>query len=253
MSTYTKTKTETPQPSEDRGLQRQNLISVFLIFLLLTLIVCSVLIFNKFSFTSKNIGAVEKDYEMQFIDLNDSSSIQQTQEQSIALTTQQSQTNQTTTTKPPVETAPKQQTTQSVTQTQVTQPTQSEKNVGLDGYMLTSANIQKYHSALMKEFEGHAINDYRVVWGDTLWKIAMKFNTTAHTLYVLNAMDNPDLIITGNVLKVSPNFIILRERTEKILLEAMGKTGMNMNNSTVGWFFPAGIVQDICSLGKENI
>ena len=119
-------------------------------------------------------------------------------------------------------TIPKQTTTQPVT------ITPSEKKVGIDGKIITSKNIKTYHSLLLKEFEGHEIGTYQIIWGDTLWKIALKFNTSAHTLYVLNALDNPDLIIAGQKLKIVKNFILPKEKTEKIITNAMkSKTSLD--------------------------
>lgn len=46
-------------------------------------------------------------------------------------------------------------------------------------------------------------NTYTVVAGDTLHKIAMKFNTTVDALVKLNDIKNPDLIFPGQVLKLS--------------------------------------------------
>lgn len=44
---------------------------------------------------------------------------------------------------------------------------------------------------------------YTVKKGDTLTAIAKKFGTTVQTLVKLNNISNPNLIITGQVLKVS--------------------------------------------------
>lgn len=43
---------------------------------------------------------------------------------------------------------------------------------------------------------------YKVVKGDTLTKIAKKYNTTVAKLVTLNKIKNPDLIIVGQVLKI---------------------------------------------------
>jgi len=44
---------------------------------------------------------------------------------------------------------------------------------------------------------------YRVQRGDTLWNIALKFNTTWQKLAYINKINNPDLIYSGTLLKVS--------------------------------------------------
>ncbi|MFN3411543.1 MAG: LysM peptidoglycan-binding domain-containing protein, partial [Exilispira sp.] len=117
---------------------------------------------------------------------------------------------------------------QTTTTKETVKISESEKKVGVDGKIITAKNIQTYHSILLKEFEKEDIFSYKIIWGDTLWKIALKFNTTAHTLYVLNALDNPDLIIAGKYLKVVKDFKLPKEKTEKILKEAIkGKTGYN--------------------------
>ena len=43
---------------------------------------------------------------------------------------------------------------------------------------------------------------YKVKKGDTLWKIAKEYNTTIDELVELNNIKDPDLIITGQVLKI---------------------------------------------------
>ena len=44
--------------------------------------------------------------------------------------------------------------------------------------------------------------EYTVKKGDTLWKIAKKYNTTVEKLVELNNIEDPDVIITGQVLKI---------------------------------------------------
>lgn len=44
--------------------------------------------------------------------------------------------------------------------------------------------------------------EYKVKKGDTLWNLAQRFNTTVQDLVALNGIKNPDLIRTGDVLKV---------------------------------------------------
>lgn len=45
--------------------------------------------------------------------------------------------------------------------------------------------------------------DYTVQSGDSLWKIAKKFNMSIDTLVDLNKLQNPDLIFPGQILKTS--------------------------------------------------
>lgn len=45
---------------------------------------------------------------------------------------------------------------------------------------------------------------YTVVKGDTLSKIAGRYNTTYQELARVNSIPNPDLILVGQVLKVPP-------------------------------------------------
>ena len=43
---------------------------------------------------------------------------------------------------------------------------------------------------------------YKVVKGDTLWKIAQEYNTSVDEIVKLNNIENPDLIIIGQILKI---------------------------------------------------
>jgi LysM repeat protein len=45
---------------------------------------------------------------------------------------------------------------------------------------------------------------YTVRWGDTLWKIAVRFGTTVYKLAQLNGLSNPNRIIAGQTLCVKP-------------------------------------------------
>lgn len=43
---------------------------------------------------------------------------------------------------------------------------------------------------------------YRIKWGDTLSEIALKYHTTVNTLVRLNSIEDPDLIYSGETLKL---------------------------------------------------
>lgn len=233
MSTYTsKTKvSETKQQfiEESNRQKRQTLLTIILIFFLILLLLFSVLISNKFTITSMDVRKSNKQLEFSYYEVGKIDS----QQQPITVVEKPKETEPPKTSTINVQQTPKTQAT-TMSPTSITEPkiTSSEKRVGIDGKIITSKNIKTYHSRLLKEFEGKEIETYKIVWGDTLWKIALKFNTSAHTLYVLNALDNPDLIIAGKYLKIVKNFILPKERTEKILEEALkGSTSLNINNS----------------------
>ncbi len=231
MSTYT-TKSKIPETKqqfieESSKHRKQTLLTIILIFFLILLLLFSVLISNKFTITSMDVRKSAKQLDFAYYEVGNG------------------ETSTTVTTEPTVTESPKQTEVQQNLSTKTEQIaaipekeatptpkiTPSEKKIGIDGKIITSKNIKSYHSLLLKEFEGIEIASYKIIWGDTLWKIAMKFNTSAHTLYVLNALDNPDLIIAGNKLKIVKNFILPKEKTEKILENALkNKTSYNNNN-----------------------
>jgi len=235
MSTYTsKTKVHESKQQfleESSKQKRQTLLTIILIFFLILLLLFSVLISNKFTITSMDVRKSDKKVDFAYYDLGKTNGEIKT-EKTIENVSQEKPI----TTTPIVEQKPaekqvtpiKQETSYQAPPAPTYQVTASEKKVGIDGKIITSQNIKTYHSLLLKEFEGKDIESYKIIWGDTLWKIALKFNTSAHTLYVLNALDNPDLIIAGKNLKIVRNFVLPKERTEKILEDAIkGKTGFN--------------------------
>lgn len=235
MSTYT-TKTKVSESKqqfieESNKQKRQTLLTIILIFFLILLLLFSVLISNKFTITSMDVRKSNKQVEFAYYEIGKT----ETQQPTTSVVEKPKETEPTKSTTTNIPQTQKTQTTTTTQSTTSTEPkiTSSEKRVGIDGKIITSKNIKTYHSRLLKEFEGKEIETYKIVWGDTLWKIALKFNTSAHTLYVLNALDNPDLIIAGKYLKVVKNFVLPKERTEKILEEALkGNTGLNINNNT---------------------
>lgn len=238
MSTYT-SKTKVPESKqqfleETSKQKRQTLLTIVLIFFLILLLLFSVLISNKFTITSMDVRKTNKQIDFAYYEVGKTNgqkilTEQKPVEQPVEKPVEKPVITQT---KPEVQKPAQSQTQVTTTKSMVTSVTPSEKRVGIDGKIITSKNIKTYHSILLKEFEGKEIGDYKIIWGDTLWKIALKFNTSAHTLYVLNALDNPDLIITGNNLKIVKNFVLPKERTEKILEDAIkNKTSLNSNKN----------------------
>lgn len=57
--------------------------------------------------------------------------------------------------------------------------------------------------SLIVSTSSSASNTYTVKSGDTLWSIALKYNTTVSSLVELNDIKNPDLIYTNEVLLLS--------------------------------------------------
>ena len=59
-------------------------------------------------------------------------------------------------------------------------------------------------------------NTYEVKLGDTLWKIASTYGTTANDLKLINGLQQPDVLLVGQRLRVpimySSLHSILRER-----------------------------------------
>lgn len=43
---------------------------------------------------------------------------------------------------------------------------------------------------------------YRIVWGDTLWRLAIRFNTTVKAIASLNGIKDPDVIYAGDTIKI---------------------------------------------------
>lgn len=234
MSTYT-SKTKVPESKqqfleETSKQKKQTLLTIILIFFLVLLLLFSVLISNKFTITSMDVRKSDKKVDFAFYDIGKTNGEVKTSTTIDKVVQEKPITPTVVTEQKPIEkqVAPTKQET-----TYQTPPiTASEKKVGIDGKIITSKNIKTYHSLLLKEFQGKEIENYKIIWGDTLWKIALKFNTSAHTLYVLNALDNPDLIIAGKNLKIVKNFVLPKEKTEKILEDAIkGKTSLNFNSN----------------------
>lgn len=62
------------------------------------------------------------------------------------------------------------------------------------------------------EYETGSTQTYRIVWGDTLSELAVKFGVPMQRLVEDNNIKNPDLIYAGNSLRV--NTIVKKTRTE---------------------------------------
>ena len=224
--------------------RKNNTIVITLIFFLIFLLISSIIIFSRFSINSKRVGTnldksvtdikiskieEEKSKEKEMVQSS-------TQKQEAQPQTQQPQVVQ----KPVVEQQPQQQlqqkntTVQPSSQTKIQQAkskSTTSKETKPANYVINAYNIKKYHNILLKEFENVTIVDYKVKWGDTLWKIALKYNTSAHSIYVYNAFNDPDLIIAGSIIKVPTNFVLSKTRTNTILLDLISKEKSGYNNS----------------------
>lgn len=53
--------------------------------------------------------------------------------------------------------------------------------------------------------ENKNIINYKIETGDTLYKIALKYNTTVSSILNLNNIKNPNLIYSGNIIKIMKN------------------------------------------------
>ncbi|HNV43506.1 MAG: LysM peptidoglycan-binding domain-containing protein [Spirochaetes bacterium] len=249
MSTYTSknkiSESKNELVNESSKQKKQTLLTIILIFFLILLLLFSVLVSNKFTITSIDIKDSNKQLDLSYHDLNGKTATApsevpiKTEEKPVEIT-KPIETTKPAETPAPVkqeEKATQKATTEKTQTTQKQAITPSEAKVGVDGKIITAYNIQKYHDILLKEFANKEILNYQIVWGDTLWKIAMKFNTSAHTLYVLNALSNPDLIIAGKNLKVVKNFILQKERTEFLLNQAIkNKTSLNYGFERISQF-----------------
>lgn len=214
--------------------KKNNFLMFFLIFLLLVLMVTSVLIFNRFTYSSKNIKNISSNYELKFIDIyQEVPAIEAKSEadesyQNIVLNKEKTESStiieEKKEVKPAVETNNKTTTKEVATKSTEEITTKSSTNI------ITSRNIQRYHNILLQQFKNVKTINYKVKWGDTLWKIAIKYNTTAHTIYVLNAFNNPNLIYTGQIIKVPVNFTLNKNKTKSILSKLINnKTSYNIN------------------------
>jgi len=230
--------------------RKNNTIVITLIFFLIFLLISSIIIFSRFSINSKRVGTnldksttdikiskIEEEKSKEKEIVQPSNQKQEAQPQ-----TQQPQVVQ----KPTVQQQPQQQLQQKSTTVQPSpqtkpqqaksKPTTSYKETKPANYVINAKNIKKYHNVLLKEFENVTIVDYKVKWGDTLWKIALKYNTSAHSIYVYNAFNDPDLIIAGSIIKVPTNFVLSKTRTNTILLDLISKEKSGYNNSSYNNF-----------------
>ncbi|MCX8058052.1 MAG: LysM peptidoglycan-binding domain-containing protein [Spirochaetes bacterium] len=226
--------------------RKNNTILIVLIFFLVFLIISSIIIFSRFSISSKRAGTeIEKSNEIKISKIEEeakqekkeTAQKQETQVTPVVPVTpqvqQKPQTQPQVQTKPSTQPSTQQQTTVKPSKPKTTVKTSKETKPS--NYYINAKNIKKFHSILLKEFEGVKTVDYKVVWGDTLWKIALRYNTSAHTIYVLNAFDDPDLIICGSIIKVPVNFVLSKTRTNSILTELIQKekTGFNNKNNVI--------------------
>lgn len=62
--------------------------------------------------------------------------------------------------------------------------------------------------------------EYKVVLGDTLFKIANQFGTTVDTLVANNSIENPNVIMVGQVLNVSKEVVAKAEAVAEVAQEA---------------------------------
>lgn len=64
--------------------------------------------------------------------------------------------------------------------------------------MATDVNIEPMDRAVIDGIAAFII--YTVQKGDTLWKLAKRFNTTVEDILAVNDIENPDLIYPGQRL-----------------------------------------------------
>ncbi len=217
---------------------KNGFVLIGLIFLFVVLMFLFIFLLNKFAFSSKNIEAVESGYELSFVnDTEYQKNISVNENKTESLTQTNEDTTKTVETKPiekesidnkdKIESEKTNNTSvkeNNNVKSSVSENIQIKENVDLN--VINSYNIQKYHSALLKQFPSNKIVKYKVRWGDTLWKIALRFGTSSHSIYVLNALDNPNVIIAGNYIKVSKNFSIKKEKTASIITEMKNQNAM---------------------------
>lgn len=227
----------------DSDKTKNNTVVIILIFFLIFLIISSIIILSRFSISSKRAStSYEKSNDIKISKIEDVEKEEQEKKEAPVVQATQ-ETSKTTEAKQQTQTTTKPQTQlQTQTQTQTTQvvpkvqpqtkqkPIVSQKETKPANYVINAKNIKKYHNILLREFEGVKTVEYKVKWGDTLWKIALKYNTSAHTIYVLNAFNDPDLIICGTIIKVPVNFVLSKTKTNSILLELINKEKSSYEN-----------------------
>lgn len=75
-------------------------------------------------------------------------------------------------------------------------------DVFTDGVFLSEAEHLAAHGYPKPDPAEPETFDYTVVWGDTLWDLALCYGTTVDELVSLNHIDDPNLIIVGQILKI---------------------------------------------------
>lgn len=96
-----------------------------------------------------------------------------------------------------------------------------------------------------------AIQTHTVVWGDTLWDLAITYNTTVAELARINNISNPNLIYVGQVLKirdtgggtVTPD-PIPPTKTYSCTISAFGLQSNTDSTIFATWTFTRGNVED---------
>lgn len=223
--------------NKNNNVKKNNFLMFFLIFLLVVLMVTSVLIFNRFTYSSKNIKNINSNYELKFIDIyqeipeTKSISISQNNDaeesyKNIVLNTKSKKEVSLDKSKSIIIEEKKENTKKEKEIIKENKKIISNKNYQFSK-IITSKNIKRYHNILLQKFSNVKIINYRVKWGDTLWKIALKYNTSAHTIYVLNTFDNPNLIISGQIIKVPVNFVLNKNVTKTIIENLLSKNNKN--------------------------
>lgn len=87
-------------------------------------------------------------------------------------------------------------------------------------------------------------NTYEVKSGDTLWKIASTYGTTANDLKLINGMQQPDLLIVGQKLRVPITYEVVTGDTLWKLSQAF--------NSSVQFIKTAnGLTSDVIYVGQK--
>ena len=79
---------------------------------------------------------------------------------------------------------------------------------------------------------------YKVVWGDTLSAIALRYNTTVAELVRLNNIKNPDYIVVGQVLIVKGDPATIKKTTgSKVRIDTFGLRSNTDRTIYASWTF----------------
>lgn len=100
-----------------------------------------------------------------------------------------------------------------------------------------------------------AVQTHTVVWGDTLWDIAIRYGTTYQELARINNIPNPNLIYVGQVIKISgepdpvpPSITYtvtisafgLQSNTDRTVFATWIFTRSNTKDYSVMWYYDTG-------------